>query len=528
MAIPFIDNPQPQQPDPRNIIKPGLVFALGTLLTTALAPNTQPLPVGTYGNRAALEQLQVHGPSIRQYLNADTSQGSAKALIFPQLPPQLMWKEPWTAPDTQKRVALGPDTSHSWQHFYEGDGDGLDPFWQGDQIAAQYKFDRPPRIGSETSQSSPLALIGAITVQPLPPGQETPQSAPERSRWQPLDTTKSWPYFYYGDGDGADPLWQNNGLLARLDKAAIGADTSCGSPFVLTVAVAAPFTPAATIQVDRVRWQPADTSKSWPHFYEGDGDGADPLWQYQQQTAPDRVRPVADTSQSSAPILVAPPLVPAPIGLGTPQPVLERSRWQPLDTTRSWPHFYEGDGDGLDPLVNAPQFQVDRLRPVADTSQGTPPALQIITAVVQNVLFPTLDILRTVTDTSQSSPKVLYADATLPVQNVLFPTLDPVRLVVNTSQFQSPDLIPPAPTPPPIVVVAGSVGGGGGGGRALNQLFRRKDESPVFEGRKTREILDDMALPVGKAPSIIPAVREARLDLSVPPEDEDDDYLLLF
>jgi hypothetical protein len=58
-------------------------------------------------------------------------------------------------------------------------------------------------------------------------------------------------------------------------------------------------------------------------------------------------------------------------------------------------------------------------------------------------------------------------------------------------------------------------GGGGGGGRELNDLFRKRDETLEFEGRRTREILDDMAFAPAAAPNTVRA-----------PEDDDD--LLLF
>jgi hypothetical protein len=111
----------------------------------------------------------------------------------------------------------------------------------------------------------------------------------------------------------------------------------------------------------RFWWQPVDTSQSTPKA--AYADTFKPVFNPPQYQV-DRIRPVTDTSRGS-PL----PLLPAPF-----IPILHsapaRALWQPGDTSQPVPKVLYSDA--FPALYNPPQFQVDRIRPVVDTSQGSP------------------------------------------------------------------------------------------------------------------------------------------------------------
>jgi hypothetical protein len=445
LAVDMIRSPA----DPRKNIALRAVEILGTLLLTAMAPNTTPFPVGTPSCEAALEVMAQQGPQAKcNYVNLNTSQSSSPALIFPQVPPQLMQKEPWRQADSHKRLALSNITATvSALELYPPAAATTDQPRSYSVNRDSYK-----RSVVDTTQGSNVLSYPPLAAT-SPVWQETNNATanyPLARLYQPADTSHSWPYFYYGDGDGADPLWQNDQTASFIQTPRILSNTSQGTPPVLNVAVAAPFSNPASVPVDRVRWQPLDTSKSWPYFYYGDGDGADPLWASNALLSKiDRAQQTTDTTHGTPLVLtvaVAAPFSPAASLL------VDRVRWQPADTSRSWPHFYEGDGDGLDPFWQYEQQTApDRVRPVADTSQGAFALVNapVLPPVPTNLQQPAPQRFQfQPADTSRSTGKALYSDATTPFFIEPHTAPDRVRPVADTSQSVSEVLLP---APPPLL-----------------------------------------------------------------------------
>jgi len=358
----------------------------------------------------------------------------------------------------------------------------------------------PQRVQPESSTASPLALL----AQPLPVGAGTPQSVPDKPRWQPPDTTNTQPKTLYGDAttpalnstwtppDRVRPVvdtslstpgalltaplppftppphyapirypWLPADTSQAAPKVTYGdlttpffvephtapdrirpvVDTTQETPPILTAVLPPPFVPAPHLAPQRYPWLPADTSQS-----SGKATYADSTTPFSNSTwtAPDRVRPVVDTSQSTPGSLLSIP--PAPF-VPPPHFAPVKFFWQPADTSQSVSALL--NPDSTIPFFNAPQFLADRVRPVVDTTQQSPLiATAVLPAPIVNAPQFMVDRVRPVTDTSQSSPLALLSFLAPPF--VPGPHYGPQRFIfqpADTSQSVSALINPDSTTP---------------------------------------------------------------------------------
>jgi hypothetical protein len=168
-------------------------------------------------------------------------------------------------------------------------------------------------------------------------------------------------------------------------------------------------------------------------------DAIAPRFDY-QHAAPDRVRPVVDTTRGSSPWI----LLSAPVPSGknwiasAPQKF-----WQHPDTTQAWPKQLFADAST--PAQNVQQSAPERSRYVADTSRGALPAPPPAPAL--NPPGFTLRAPYAAIDTSQGSSQALITPP-LPVGNASFigvPWL--IWQPADTSALSSRALLTPAPAP---------------------------------------------------------------------------------
>jgi hypothetical protein len=257
-----------------------------------------------------------------------------------------------------------------------------------------------------------------------------------------------------------------------------------------------------------------DTSQSWtaylpipaPLLPPGHFAPARNLWQ------------PGDSSQSTNLSLLT---VPIPPTIPAPHLAPIRYWFQPSDSSQSTSKTLYADSTV--PVFNVPQYQIDPIRPVTDTSQSS--NLSLITAVQPPIIppghFAPIRALWQPGDTSQSVPKVTFGDSTIPFSNLQQPVPTLSLPVADTSQPSPLALLAPY-VPPPTPPVQPIYGGGGGGGSGTKQLFRKKlKPEEEFPGRKVRDILDDMTLPAVSAKPSIQPVEQAL------PDDDEDDLLLL-
>ena len=368
----------------------------------------------------------------------------------------------------------------------------------------QYLAVEKPRQIVDTSQSSSIVLQAVVaqttqTRQPL---------FFQIDRIRPvIDTSQSTPKTLFGDDVG--PLNVVWGGSVEYPRAAFGTvnsgvtppavvvstdqvrqptytlrdrirpvwDTSRGVPEQLMPAQQAiPIGQSTPLNAPRLLWKPADTSQSIPVAFQ-----AVVVVQIRSATFGllDKTRPVYDTTRGT-PVELYPVGVVSPPIVNVAQPSLPRLAWQNADTSQSSPKATFGDDVG--PLnvvwggflsqppqtladqqfftsnipaavvvstdqIRPPTFTLrDKIRPVFDTSRGTPVELFAPPAppVVNQPWFGA-DRQRPVVDTSQSTPKALYADTRLPFQNYQHTAPDRVRPVTDTSRGYQQPISPPAP-----------------------------------------------------------------------------------
>jgi len=280
-------------------------FVVPSLLATVLAVAGQiPLPLGA----AHALPLQVLPPKSQLVQNADTTRGSPKGLLADaQLPFQALKV---TAPDRRRPV-------------------------------------------TDTTKGQPLTLKAAVAPVVVPP-HFAPPPRPDRNRLPP-DTSRGAINADAQAPAGESAAWAPIALVRNV------VDTTQSQPLTLQ-AIVPPFVPAPHIGPLRFWWQPPDTSWSAAKAIIAD---AQLPFQITQQTAPDRIRPVVDTSESAYALqnaVVIPPFVPAP-HYG---PV--KFWWQPQDSSEGTPKGLTQDGQV--PFAILAQTAPDRTRPVADTSQS--------------------------------------------------------------------------------------------------------------------------------------------------------------
>jgi hypothetical protein len=341
----------------------------------------------------------------------DSSQSTPKTLYTDAFTPTFNYQH--TPPDRVRRVtdtsraeanvlygdvniAFVPPSHFAPVRFFWQPQDTSQPLFGGLAVAPPAPFTPaphypPPRYWwqpQDTSQSTPTAFSGDAFIAFVPP----PHFVPLRFWWQPLDTSQATAKVLYGDAFQAFV----NPPQFLVDPVRPVYDTSHGSP---AEEVVAPVVPPPHLAPIRALWQPADMSQSMPKV--AYSDAFFPVQDY-QHTAPDRVRPVTDTTTFEPKALYGDVQI-----AFTPPPHYTPLRfwWQPQDDSQSTPKPFYADALTFTPV--APQFQVDRIRPVVDTSLSAPLGLLTAAPPAINAPPPQVDRLRPVLDTSQSSPTAL-------------------------------------------------------------------------------------------------------------------------
>lgn len=234
-----------------------------------------------------------------------------------------------------------------------------------------------------------------------------------------------------------------NPTVRQVDIRRYLSDTSADSPVALLGATPAPFLPILHQAPARFTWQPADTSKGLakPLFADSTTPNFNP-----SQFLVERVRFSPDTSQDSPlPLLSAPLVAPLfnPIQLAPDRlrPVVDTSKGTAKTLT----------ADAQPPVNNEPQFLVERTRHSPDTSASSARVLLTTLAPdpISNEIVLAPDRVRPVYDTSKGTPKTLTRDAQAPVFNPAPTLLDRVRPVANTSAGTPAALLPVVFVQPP-------------------------------------------------------------------------------
>jgi hypothetical protein len=302
----------------------------------------------------------------------DTGRGSPADLA--QAP---IANPPWFAP--QRFWWQPPDTSASTAKPLYAD------LFAARVDAPQFLVDAVRPV-IDTSRSTPAVLIPVQA-----PFIAEPWCPPLRFFWQPLDTSQSTPKVGYADLNRAiepPPAYQ-------VDRVRPVVDTSQSMPVAIT-AIRQPFQVLPQPAPARYWWQPADSSQSIPKTLTA--DQFRPVFDAPQFQV-DRIRPVTDTSQPTAPDLIQPPLFNAPWFAPL------KFWWQPPDTSQATPKA--AYGDLYHPAIPPASYQVDRVRPVTDTSHPTPGAFVPPVPVVNPPGFVPLRFWWQPADTSQGAPPTL-------------------------------------------------------------------------------------------------------------------------
>lgn len=296
-------------------------------------------------------------------------------------------------------------------------------------------------FNDDTSQGSPLTLV-AVVVQPKPQPQPSQVTLP-RYQWQNGDTSQTSIRFR-----GLDPIASAmpETLAPQRFPHSI-TDTSFRNFAALNVTPPPPVVPTVYLSVN-LRNVNADTSKSTGRTLL---DVVAPPFVNPPQYTPDRIRTVSDTSTALAKSLYGDATIPVQNLQHTPP-----DRVRAVTDTSQGKNLALQDAPVPPPLVNAPQYQVDRLRPVADTSAGT---AKTLTQDAQPPVFnaPQFRVYQQppVTDTSEGlnlalanfipPPPFVQSDWPAPVEFKRF--YEP-----SQNSTQPPDTIPPQPPAPTVVI----------------------------------------------------------------------------
>jgi hypothetical protein len=324
-------------------------------------------------------------------------------------------------------------------------------------VASVQWFDSAPqrvREVSNTSKSTPPTLLVVVVAPPFVPAVH---SAPVRAQWLPASTARGTPKSLTADTQ----LPLRTLHHTPPDRVRPVTDTSRGTALVLRVAPIPPFVPPPHFGPQRFPWLPADTTQDIPKTLTAD---AVPPHKNPQIFAPDRVRPVRDTSQGTGLGLraaVVPPFVP-------PQHLAPlRVKWLPTDSTKGTPKPLIADG--VAPFSLPQRFQPDRVRPVVDTSQSTGLGLRSVVIVVPPIVppahFAPARLIFQPADSTRGSAKVLSADAVPPFRQSDWPApqeYERAQYTTRWTQNLPPDYIVTIPVLP-FVSVGGGRGRFGGG-----------------------------------------------------------------
>lgn len=300
-------------------------------------------------NNARAQPLPAQHPSHRLSANADTSKGIPKTLFSDAVSPTF--NQPWRPSQSPQRLLT--DTSR-------GIPATLTAAAPAPTFNAQFLAPLLRVATQDTSQSTPKVLYADAAAAFV----NLPQPAPERARGV-TDTSS------FLIPSGAVPF--GNAPGPSVARTSILSETSYGTPKVLYADAASPF------------FNPP-------------------------QMAPDRVRPVADTSSFQLP--PATPIANAPIFsvVALPPPV--------ADTSQSVPKALFADD--ATPAFNPAHLRLDWPGQVVDTSQGMAQALFPVQVVnpFTNIFLSQLDLPRLGPDTSYGIPTVLLP--VVPVKKPVF------------------------------------------------------------------------------------------------------------
>lgn len=366
---------------------PPLVFTVGSLLVTTLAPIVPPI----FSGASELTET-LHHPARSYYLNSDTSSGS-----YPLVRPY--------------------NTETTRQPYYQG----------------QKKWDK---LFSETSQSSPRTLAVTIEIPPVVnnpqersqqpywyfgdtststaktliedaqvPVQNLQHSSPDRVR-PVVDTTKAYLKTLYADQ--IPPL--KNPQIFQPDKIRPVSDTTTGTSKTLTEDKQLPFFIEAHVAPDKVR-PVTDTTRSTPkNLFE---DAQTPFF-IQPYTAPDKLRPVVDTTQKQ-PITLQVIIPSAPL-VNVPQYVPVKYWYQPSDNSLGTAKVLYSDAQL--PFANLQHSAPDKVVSVIPINYSNNLiTIVIVQAPFNNPWIYTPEWCWQVQDTSRSTAKVLFFDSTKPFFN---------------------------------------------------------------------------------------------------------------
>lgn len=219
----------------------------------------------------------------------------------------------------------------------------------------------------------------------------------------------------------------------------VNADTSRGTPKTLIAdsKTAQFLTPQlAPQQHGRNEFLNADTSQDTPKTLFSD---ATTPANNRTASAPSILRLGADTTLDTPTVLLA--AIPAPL-VNAPQFQADRIRTIPADTSRGTAKALTFDS--VLPRFNAPHLTTDRIKPVSDTSLSSPLALVTPVVVSTNVSRAPLIVgrrdmpIQRATDTSRSTPVTLFPGAVVaPRVNAPGYTVDwaqKIALGVDTSK----------------------------------------------------------------------------------------------
>lgn len=279
---------------------------------------------------------------------------------------------------------------------------------------------------ADTSEETPKPLYQDASA----PAGGSIASAPERGR-QNGDTSQSSP----------SALWQQpppstEPIQSAPTPTRTTSDTSQSSPAALVAAAPMPFfeLPASVVAYP---WKISDTTSGAPKTLTP--DAATPASNRFLQ-APEPVRSVWSTAQG-----IQPPALPQSVSLTASAP--HRFWWQPPDTSQSTPK--SAYSDAVNPTVNPAQYQVDRIRPVTDTSRG--PSQMLLATVlppVEPVQQPGPHRYTWLpADTARGTPKTLYGDSTVPAQAEPASALQRPLTIQDTSQGTARALVVTVPSP---------------------------------------------------------------------------------
>jgi hypothetical protein len=330
-----------------------LVIAVPSLLCTTLAPVLAiPLPLSSAKSFPLQAQVR---PGL--FPNADTSHGTPKTLLPPD--PRQKFLPLQFAPQSKWGLFPNADTSHGTPKTL------LPPDPRQRFLALHLPPQSKPGLYpyQDTTQDQPLTLKA-----PPAPFTIAPPLVPQLHWWQPRDSSAGIPKTLLEELRTAPFVVLQQ---EAIDRAFGVTDTSRGTPETLfpVAVVANPFPTAPQPCTPQNQWQPADSSASVPKTLK---DEATLPFGVLQQTPPDRVRPVTDTSVGSSPSLLTTPLPP----VGKAEVGLAYFLRQPADTSQGLALILTAAGN-VDRVVTVPPANI--------TFAGQPPTV-INTSVVAEEL----------------------------------------------------------------------------------------------------------------------------------------------